>query len=161
MQKTDFLSLSNNDLAALLINFQSIVLGELYILNFVQIEHGLTTAVKRIIDEIKSERLDAKNIFVKLIQTEIPMSSQKERRKLYFLAKKWKLLKKISLYRKDKAEKDVRKHCERYGYLFSAYGTSPRIFEDFWATFQDYLQDKQSSPQKIIFPRLLTKSLSR
>ncbi|MEK9201448.1 MAG: PEP-utilizing enzyme [Patescibacteria group bacterium] len=156
LEKTEFATLLNDDLAALLINFQSIVLGELYVLNFVQIEHGLNTAVKQIINEINSDKSGAENIFVQLIQTEIPTASQKERRKLYLLAQKWRLLKKISLYKKDKAEKDVRRHSEKYGHLYSAYGESPRSFEDFWTTFQDYLQNKQSPPKKILFPKLLT-----
>lgn len=157
LEKTDFASLSKEKLMSLLINFQSIVLGELYVLNFVQIEHGLNTAIKQIIAEIIPNETNAENTFVKLIQTEIPTASQKERGKLYIIAKKWNILKKLSLYKEYKAEKDVRKHYEQYKYLYSAYGEPPRNFKEFWNTFQDYLNNKQSIPKKMIFPQILNK----
>ena len=157
LRKTNLSSLSNSDLASLLINFQSIVLGELYVLNFVQIEHGLNTAVKQIISEIIPDKQGSESTFVKLIQTDIPTASQNERRKLYHISRKWRWLRKFSLYSKDKAGKDTWNHCEQYRYLYSAYGESPRGFDDFWITFQDYLEKKQSPPAKIIFPKLLTK----
>jgi len=126
LQKTDLASLSNSDLALLLINFQSVVLGELYVLNFVQIEHGLNSAARQVISEIFSEKTKAEEAFVKLIQTEVPTASQKERRKLQMIAKKWKLLKTLSLYKKEKAHENVRKHWERHSHLYSAYGELPK-----------------------------------
>lgn len=156
LKKTDLASLSNSDLALLLINFQSVVLGELYVLNFVQIEHGLNSATRQVIGEIFSEKTKAEDVFVKLIQTEIPTASQKERRKLQMIAQKWKLLKMLSLYKEEKARKNVRKHWERYNNLYSAYGELPSKFEDFLVTFQEYSENKQLLPPMNIFPRLLT-----
>jgi|SRR3989344_1748066 len=161
IKSIDLASLPNNDLASLLINFQSLVLGELYVLNFVQVEHGLNTATKQIINDIISDAQKTEGIFSTLIQTEIPTASQNERSKLYSIAKKWKLFKKLSLYNEDKAKKEVLRHCEKYQYLYSAYGETPRNCEDFWSTFKDYLENKQILPPKIIFPTLLNKEAAK
>jgi len=161
LQKTDLTSLDNNAILPLLINFQSIVLGELYVVNFVQIEHGLNAAIQQVINEITYNKLEAENLFIALIQTEKPTASQKEREKFCSIAKKWKLLKRVSLYNADKVKRDVRKHYEQYSYLYSAYGESPRSFEDFWSTFQGYLENKKSLPKKTIFPKLLSEKSAK
>ncbi len=149
-------ALSNEDLAALLVNFQSIVLGELYVLNFVQVEHGLNTAIKRIVGEVVSNKTEADEVFIKLIQTQESTASQKEKRELYRIARKWKLLKKLSLYDETKAKHDIERHCDVYQYLYSAYGETPRDFNEFWLIFKEYLDDKTLPPARVIFSRLLS-----
>lgn len=155
--KTNLSSLSNEALASLLIQFQSVVLGELYVLNFVQVEHGLNIAVKKIIEEIESNKEKAENIFISFIQTEKPLASHKEKLKLYGTSLKWKLLKGLSLYNEQKATEDVRVHYEKYKYLYSAYGENPAEFEVFWSDFKKFISGENSSPRHVVFPRLLTR----
>jgi len=157
LRQTKLSELSNKELASLLIHFQSIVLGELYVLNFVQIEHGLNIAIKKIISEIKSGKEKVENIFVRLIQTEEPSASQKEKLELYKIARKWKSLKKFSIFNEKKAKADVERHYEKHKYLYSAYGENPAEFKVFWSGFQKFFSCQAKPPKRIIFPRLLSK----
>lgn len=157
LQQTKLSELSNEDLASLLIHFQSIVLGELYVLNFVQVEHGLNIAVREVISEIEPDKEKAENLFVRLIQTEEPSASQKEKSELYKIVKKWKWLRKLSFFNKQKAKEDIRRHCEKYKYLYSAYGEDPPDFEVFRSDFQKFLLGEIKSPKRAIFPKLLSK----
>lgn len=159
LEKTDLKSLPDIDIASLLINFQSIVLGELYVLNFVQIEHSLNAAIKKLIAELIPDKERVEQIFIKLIQTEIPTASQKEKMKLHSIARKWKILKKFSLYKETMVDNDLKKHADKYGYLYSAYGESPRNFNEFKSTFMDYIENRQAPPKIAIFPRLLNKEV--
>lgn len=157
LQQTKLSELSNEWLASLLIHFQSIVLGELYILNFVQIEHGLNITIRKIISEIEPDKEKAENIFVRLIQTEEPSASQKEKLELYKIVRKWKWLRKFSIFNEQKVKADVERHCEKYKYLYSAYGENPAEFKVFWLNFQKFFSGQVKPPKRIIFPRLLLK----
>lgn len=156
-QQTKLSELSNEELASLLIHFQSIVLGELYVLNFVQIEHGLNTAVRKVISEIEPDKEKAENLFIRLIQTGKSSASQKEKLELYKIARKWKWLRKFSIFSEQKAKADVERHYQKYKYLYSAYGEDPATFEIFWSNFQKFFLCKAKPPKRIIFPRLFTK----
>lgn len=157
LKKTDLSSLSNDGLLFLLIRFQSIVLGELYVINFVQVEHGLNSAIRLIIQEETKDKTKVDKIYTNLIQTEKNSASQKQKRALYSLVRKWKFLKKISLYNENVAKADIKKHCEKYKYLFSAYGENPPDFNFFWLDFQNYFNKKTLRLNSVIFPRLIAK----
>jgi len=161
LQKTKFSTLPAKELASLLIHFQSIVLGELYVLNFVQVEHGLNIAIKNILNEVVSDKFDIENIFIKIIQTKKHSASQQEKTQLHFIAFKYRLLKKISLYNDDRARKEVQKHCDTYQYLYSAYGETPRTFNDFWLEFRTYLEGKKWLPSTSISSNLLSNEANR
>jgi len=160
IKKTNLSAITNNELASLLIHFQSIVLGELYILNFVQIEHGLNIAVRKIISEIELNKEKTEEIFIKLIKTEIPSASQKEKLNLYKITRKWKWFKRFGFFNEEKAKDDIKQHYENYKYLYSAYGENPPNFSIFWQDFQKYLSDVIRPPKQIVFPRLLSKESS-
>lgn len=156
LEKTSLSSLSNEDIVALLVNFQSIVLGELYVVNFVQIEHSLNYAIKKVISEVKSTESEQAELFIQLIQTKKTLTAQHERWQLYKIARKWKLLKKIFLFNEIKARQDVKSHCDKYQYLYSAYGEEPKSFNDFWLSFNEYLNNKLMPPTRFFIPNLLT-----
>lgn len=156
IQSVDLSSLLNEELATLLVKFQSIVLGDLYVLNFVQIEHGLNIAIKKVVQDIVKDKTKSEEIFADLIQTDKASASQKEKQALYRIVKKWKFLKKIFLYKENVAKQDVKKHWERYKYLYSAYGENPKEFNLFWLDFQNYFEEKLLSPKNAVFPRLIS-----
>lgn len=150
-------SLSNEQLASLLIHFQSIVLGELYVLNFVQVEHGLNIAVKKSLQDLTTDPEELERLFVNLIETEKPSASQKEKLQLSRVAKKWRILRKIGLYSEQKVKRDVLKHCDSYKYLYSAYGEEPAKFETFWSEFEKLLSAESVPPKPPFFTKLLSK----
>ncbi len=153
-------SLSDTELALLLTNFQSLILGELYVLNFVQVEHGLNIAIQRILKEIIPSEELKKETFTRLVNTEIPTESQKERQSFNKITTKWRFLKNLSLYSEKSAKKDILKHALKYQYLYSAYGESPKTVEQFWKEFQN--QDiLPSNPQRKILPKLLSSESRR
>ncbi len=154
---TDLQNIANKDLASILLNFQSVVLGELYVLNFVQVEHGLNTAIKRIIAEITDDTSEVDEIFVNLIGTEVPTESQKEKRCLLRLSLKHKILKTIGMYCESLAKADVLRHCSKYSHLYSAYGENPRDFIHFWNEFNKFLQNPEL-PTPHFLPKLLSPS---
>lgn len=156
LKRTDLSTLSNEDLTALLVNFQSIALGELYVLNFVQVEHALNTAVKKVIQEVIPDKIKTEEVFMQLIQTRESTASQKEKRALYKIARKWRFLRKFSFYSEEGAKQDIRQHCDKYQYLYSAYGETPKSFESFWTTFREYVDGTVSPPERIIFHQLLS-----
>ena len=149
-------SLSNTDLSSLLIKFQSIVLGDLYVLNFVQVEHGLNTAVKKVLFDITKDKNEAEKMFANFIKSEKITESQKEKRALSCIAMKWKILKIFNFFNEEKAKFDVEKHCKKYQHLYSAYGEEPRSFDLFWSDFLRFIKEK-SSFLPVFFPRLLNK----
>ncbi len=146
LSKINLIKVADKDLAILLVNFQSIVLGELYVLNFVQVECGLNAAVKSVLINALKDKGKAEEAFIELIKTDIPTESQKERRRLYLLAKKWRIIKCLGLYSEAAAQKDVHRHTEKFRYLYSAYGESPKCFDDFWALFQFFLNGSLPPP---------------
>jgi phosphohistidine swiveling domain-containing protein len=158
VKKIKMYTLSNTELSSLLIRFQSVVLGELYVLNFVQIEHGLTLAIKKILSQILANQSTVDDIFVSIIQTEKVTASQAEKQMLYSIVLKWKFLKFFSLYKEKRAKEDVMKHFLKYRYLYSAYGEKPRVFNDFWANFNSYLYNKEKPPRFRIIQNILTKN---
>jgi len=160
LKKRRLAELPNNELAHILIHFQSIVLGELYVLNFVQIEHGLNLAVKHIISEIESDQEKSEGLFIKLIETQTPLASQKEKIELYRVARRYLFMKKIGLANEDTAQKLVAKHYEKYKYLYSAYGEEPSGFDSFWSEFQKYISGEASPIKSVLFPRLLSRQSS-
>ncbi len=157
LHATNFTKLSDADLFSVLTNFQSLVLGELYVLNFVQVEYALNKTIKKILHELVPNEQKVEEIFMRLIQTETPTESQREKQALYKIAGKWRLRKKISLYDERRARKDVESHFEKYQYLYSAYGETPKHFDSFWTTFEEYLSQKTPPPIQKNTSRLLTR----
>lgn len=149
-------SLKNEDLATVLLNFQSLVLGDLYVLNFVQVEHGLNTAIRRILAEKALSEHERKDLLARLAATDRPTESQKEKRRLMIRAAWWRLRKAAGLYSETGARADVLRHCRAYAHLYSAYGERPRSFDDFWAEFEGYLREGRW-PRFKLFPRLVAK----
>lgn len=142
LQQTKFRELSNEELASLLIHFQSIVLGELYVLNFVQVEHGLNIAVKKVIREIEPDKEKAENLFVRLIQTKEPSASQKEKTELYKIARKWEWLKKLDFSTNrglEKMSSDIMKNTNIYTQLMVK--TQPNL-KFFGPTFKSFCRVK-------------------
>lgn len=160
LDKLDVTQLKNEDLATVLLNFQSLVLGDLYVLNFVQVEHGLNTAVKRILNEKALSDTEKKELFVQLISTEKPTESQKEKDRLRLIACKWRLLRMLGFFNEGGARADVQKHCKLNAHLYSAYGEHPRSFEDFWKEFEAYLTTHEW-PRFTLRSRLLSPESER
>jgi len=161
LRRVDWTAQSNEALASKLLNFQSLVLGELYVLNFVQVEHGLATAIRRILSEkgIPSDALD--ETYVSLIRTEKPTESQKEKIALGRLASLWEIAGTLGLYREKLAQESVRSHCRAFSHLYSAYGENPRAYEDFWEEFEAYRLGRKPVPHAPVLPRLLASSSRR
>jgi len=152
----DVTTISNAKLFSLLLQFQSIVLGDLYILNFVQVEHSLNTAIKKVLKEItKDKSIDG--LYSSLIQTNITTASGKERRHLYTIANKWRILKKFSLYDEQKVALDIKRHTKKYGYLYSAYGETPKDYQSFYLDFMKYFTDHTLKPKNSYFTKILHK----
>ncbi len=156
LRKTKLSGLSNSELALLLVRFQSVVLGELYVLNFVQVEHGLNIAIKKVVNELESNKDKAEKLFITLIQTQGSSASQREKQALYKIARKWRWLKRISLYNEQKARMNIERHCEKYKYLYSAYGENPADFNNFWLTFKKYIAHEIRPPKQTLLKRLLS-----
>lgn len=156
LRATNLTKLSNQDLASLLIRFQSVVLGELYVLNFVQVEHGLTIAVKKILREQEPNPEKAEALFMEFIQSQQPSASQKERLAFSKIVRKHRYFKALSLYREERAKKEIERHHETHKYLYSAYGENPPVFEDTWSVFQTAILHTFEPPKQSFFPRLLT-----
>lgn len=155
LEHTDLENMEDKDLASVLLNFQSLVLGELYVLNFVQVEHGLNTAIKQVLSEITDDQSEVDEIFVNLIGTEVPTESQREKHRLLKLSFKHRILKTMGMYDESRAKADVRRHCAKYSHLYSAYGENPRDFCHFWDEFNVFLQNS-NLPTWHLFPRLLS-----
>ena len=155
LKKRDLTKLTNQELSNLLTDFESIVLGELYVLNFVQVECGLTVAIKRILKERLGETR-AEDAFATLIHTEVLTASEQERQHLHAIVRKWRRLKKLKLYTIDRALKDARRHYDTYSHLFCAYGESPKRLEDFLESFTTLLGSEEPLPPRPLFHPLLS-----
>lgn len=158
LSQINLINMSNDELSVLIIDFQSIVLGDLYVLNFVQIEHGLNSAIHKVLKDTIENKAEIDSVLESLIQTEIPTRSQNEMIWLYRISVLWRFLKKIGIYSDYLARKMVWVHYKKYEFLYSAYGERPRTFDVFWDNFSKYLNNSQHKPKVYLLPRLLSKS---
>lgn len=161
LSKTDLSTTANEELLTHLLSIQSIMLGNLYIVNFVQIEHALNWAIHKILQENLKSAENVRDIFPKLIQTDIPTHSQQEKRSLGWIVGKWIILKHLHLYNEESAKKDIQKHTDKYQYMFTAYGEKPKSFEDFWLSFTVFMKEPDRLPSMIPGHRVLSRSATK
>jgi hypothetical protein len=146
----------------LLLNFQSVVLGELYALNFVQVEHGLNLAIKKLLTEEFKDQTEVEKNFLNLIGTELNTKSQSEKFNFDLIVLKWRLLKIVNMYNDMSAKKDIFNHSEKFQYLFSAYGELPKSFNDYWSEFATKFNSKDKIENSFkLFNNILTKDAKK
>lgn len=156
IKKVNFSKINNHELCSLLIDFQSIILGDLYVLNFVQVEHGLNNAIQKILKEdlhVKDNEIDS--VLSNLIKTDIPTESQREIFLLYVKAKIFRLLSKLGFKNEKLKQRCIKNHYKKYRFLYSAYGEEPRKFDVFLRKFEEYLTGENKDIKFKIFPKLI------
>ncbi|XKT74997.1 MAG: PEP-utilizing enzyme [Patescibacteria group bacterium UBA2103] len=113
--KKDLHNLSNVELATAFEKLYYFTLGDFYRLNFVQVEHGLTVAIKKKLKEVGQ---NPDNIS-KLIVSKKPTEFQKEEILLRNIAK---------IRNQNKRQALLTRHYEKYAFMHSAYGERPYPF---------------------------------
>lgn len=118
--------ISNEDLGLTLIDLQDYVLGELYQVNLVQIEHSLTNCIKKILN---AKEKNADKLFSKLIFSNKLTEAQKEEIKFNKIID----IGKRSKCRYPKRDKHIfsliKNHFELYSHMSCAYGELPYQIE--------------------------------
>lgn len=126
LKKLKLEKISNENLGLTLIDLQDYVLGELYQVNLVQIEHALTSCIKKILN---TKTKNADKIFSKLICSSELTEAQKEEIKFNKIID---IGKKINC-RHPKEDKHVfsliKNHFELYSHMSCAYGELPYKIE--------------------------------
>jgi phosphohistidine swiveling domain-containing protein len=126
LKKLKLEKISNENLGLTLIDLQDYVLGELYQVNLVQIEHALTSCIKKILN---AKTKNADNIFSKLICSNELTEAQKEEIKFNKI---------IDIGRKNKCRHPkrnkhifslIKNHFELYSHMSCAYGELPYKIE--------------------------------
>lgn len=123
--------LSDTDLKNTLINIQNFALGDLYRLNFVQVEHALTTAINKELKRLGKEPGALSALIV----------SDKHTEYQYEEIAFHKLVKKLKGANQTEIEKLVRDHWEKFAFMHCAYGESPYPVEYYLERVKNYSND--------------------
>lgn len=129
-QKVDFSSVSDAELANYLIDLQDKVIGELYDVNFVQIEYSITEALRRALLQIVSPN-DVQEVLSTIIVADRLTEFQVENLDFERIFIKYKKSKNLQLVDNSKLHNDLIKHHDKYAYTHCAYGEEPKSMEDY------------------------------
>lgn len=127
LKDKDYQQLSNTEIFQALLDLHYGVLGELYNVNFVQIEHGLTVAANSILGKYKNIELSD------LIVASEPTESQKEELEFHQLHKKWRAKYSNFLSGSHDIEfiNELENHHKKHAHLYCAYGALPYTLSHF------------------------------
>lgn len=120
--------ISSSDLRNILLNIQNFTLGDLYRLNFVQVEHALTSALYRELEELGIDRQELSSLIV----TEYLTEFQKE--EVAFA----KMVQQLAGKSKESVEMAVQEHWDAYAHMHCAYGELPYPIEYYSKKFENF-----------------------
>lgn len=107
--------LTDGELKNTFINIQNFALGDLYRLNFVQIEHALTTAINKELKRLGKEQGTLSALIVSEKHTEYQSEEIAFR----------KLVKDLENAQQTEIEERVKNHWDKFAFMHCAYGESP------------------------------------
>lgn len=138
-KKTNLKKISNTRLALCLLDLQEFVLGEIYVVNLVQIEYALTHAICRILERHEKDASKRARLLADLIISKDLTEFQKEEVNLGIIIKKGK---KKNIF-EPTGNKEIYNllvtHCERYAYMYCAYGESPLTIVCYMERYRDLI----------------------
>jgi phosphohistidine swiveling domain-containing protein len=125
----DLTSLSNIELGLLLIDLHYFVLGELYPVNLVQLEHSLSIAIQEILKKYIKEESKRMEVFSKIIIPRELTEFQKEKIAFLKIVKLGQRLKISDPCKNKKIYQLLFNHWNQYKFLNCAYGEDPKEFD--------------------------------
>lgn len=150
LKQTNWKKIKNKEIGISLINFQDYLLGELYQVNLVQIEHSLNYAIKEIIkNEIKIKK-NIDEILSKIILSNNPTEQQREElafEKIISIAKK----NKIENPKKNKKILTLLyNHYDKYSHMSCAYGDLPNSLNFYFLKYKELYYQKSNKTKKLL-----------
>ncbi len=113
-------SKTNPQLRDIFLNIQNFTLGDLYRLNFVQVEHALTSALYKVLDELSIPRHELASLIITDELTEFQKEEIAFANMVQQLAEK-----------ETEAEHAIQSHWQNFAYMHSAYGEPPYTVEHY------------------------------
>lgn len=127
--KANLSSLSDMELALLLVDIMEVPLGEIYKLNVVQIEYGLNYALNQILSEIEPDENERNYLLSQLISpNELTVAQQEE---VEFNRRIVELRKKDVKIDSDEAIESIKVHHAEYAGNHCAYGEVPPSLDSY------------------------------
>lgn len=149
LEKFDYKNTSNQDLALLLIDVQNYILGELYSVNLVQIEQGLTYALDKLLYSYEKSESKRYEIISKIIVTDHFTEAQIEELDFAKIVRKGKKSNvdkpKNNLIIKNK----IKNHHKKYAHMHCAYGELPRSVDSYYEKYISLYNDELLTELKL------------
>lgn len=125
-------------LGLLLLDLQFFVLGEIYRVNLVQIEHSLTFASLKLLEKYIKDEAKRLEILSCIIAPNELTEFQKERQKFFRIVKLGQKTRVKNPLKKEKICRLLYLHFQRYAYLNCAYGEMPKSFKDYIKEYRQF-----------------------
>lgn len=149
LEHADIKKIDNIRLALSLIDLQEFTLGEIYVVNLVQIEHSLTCAILRVLEEYEKDTNKKLKLLADLITAKELTEFQKEEINFDKIVNKGK---KNSVFNPRKNKQIfslINEHCKKYTYMHCAYGEEP-LTVDYYLDKYKKLFNQNISPLEIL-----------
>lgn len=127
----DLTKINNIDLGFLLLNLHYFVLGELYRVNLIQIEHAVTFALLKLLEKYEKEENKRTEILSYIINSNKLTEFQKERQKFFRIVRKGQKIRVKNPLRNKIIYRLLYRHFKNYSYLRCAYGELPKTFKEY------------------------------
>jgi phosphohistidine swiveling domain-containing protein len=152
--------LDNIELGLTLIEVQEYVLGELYPVNLVQIEHSLTIAILEALKRYEPDDSLRNKLLSSIIATKVPTESQKEEIRFLRIVNQGKKNRIANPQKDEGILAQLKQHSKEYSYMHSAYGELPHDLKFYIEKYKDYY-GKDISISNLNRERLLAYSVGR
>lgn len=129
-------ALASHELRDVLLNIQNFTLGDLYRLNFVQVEHALTSAVKHVLKDLNIDTEQLSSLIVSGELTEF----QKE---------EVAFAKLVARCTEENTDTLLQKHWDRYAHMHCAYGEIPYTLEYYRQKLESYVPNNIDIQEQI------------
>lgn len=144
---TNLTSVSNSRLATLLIDIMDVPLGEIYKLNVVQIEYGLTFALDKLLQEYEPDKNERNRLLAKLISPSVLTIAQEEEVALGEVVRRAHRLKATGPENKEIRDL-LQQHYVQFAGKHCAYGELPPDFSTYTDKLDFYLKSDQKIPSR-------------
>ena len=149
-EKTNLKKINDIKLALCLLDLQEFVLGEIYVVNLVQIEHSLTDAIYRVLMEHEEDLSRRPKLLADLIISKDLTEFQKEEVNFVKIIEKGKKKNIPDPSSDNEIKKLLVGHCDKYAYMHCAYGESPLDVDYYIKKYKELIRKNDYSIVSIL-----------
>lgn len=130
--------IDNVRLGLLLLDLQTFTLGELYRVNLVQIEHALSSALLKLLQNYIKDETKRQEVLSYIVAPRALSEFQKERQRFLKIVKLGQKMGVRNPIKNKKLYRLLYDHFKKYAYLNCAYGEQPKTMKDYINEYKQY-----------------------